>query len=122
MQNRFMKIVLVLLTLMSTISLFGVISKEAAIDLVLNEIIPDDVGKVNIYIKNNTVSKNDGLNLHKGRHVDITYDFSWVFFVNDLPGARWLHPCRYIAINTENGDYEITDERIYPAVEYDVLS
>jgi len=37
-------------------------------------------------------------------------DDSWFFFVDDAPGDRWAHPCRWIFANSLNGDVTIIDE------------
>jgi len=114
----FKKLVLLVALFVIYVSMYAEITRNDAVDLVLNQIISEDVGKVNVYIKNNPVSSDIGLNLHKGRHIDTSYNSSWIFFVDDNPAARWFHPCRYIAIDTQTGEYEIFEESIYPANEY----
>jgi len=37
-------------------------------------------------------------------------DDSWFFFVDDAPGDRWAHPCRWIFVNSLNGDVTTIDE------------
>jgi len=44
----------------------------------------------------------------------IVDEASWFFFVDDVPGARWAHPCRWILVAENGGAVQITDEEWPP--------
>lgn len=39
---------------------------------------------------------------------------SWFFFIDDNPGFRWAHPCRYVFVGCSTGDRTVYDEAFYP--------
>ena len=60
-------------------------------------------------------------------HDQLQYPYSnnWIFFVNDNPYGLWTHPCRYIFVDAETGQYSIVDEVVYPiglADNFEVIS
>ncbi|MBL7149502.1 MAG: hypothetical protein ISS80_05465 [Candidatus Cloacimonetes bacterium] len=118
MQKKFVKIILTLLSFIIAAHLFADIDRNTAINLVLNQIISEDNEHINVYIKNNTVTNIEGFILHKNKHIETGYNNSWIFFVDDFPSANWCHPCRYIIMDTESGNYNIVDENFYPSNEY----
>jgi hypothetical protein len=46
---------------------------------------------------------------------------SWFFFIDDAPGDRWKHPCRYVFIDCKNSAYKIINEGL-PPDNFDSLS
>lgn len=96
-------------------SLYSQFTKQQAMDTVLNHVIVSDTGHVNVFVANTSYASSDTLWLEDFEHITFTYTNSWVFFVNDHPFANWHHPCRYIAVSTVNGEYEIIPNTIYPA-------
>ena len=49
----------------------------------------------------------------KAKGGDSTYfslNDSWFFFINDNPGYRWVHPCRYLFVACSDGKYFIVAE------------
>jgi len=49
----------------------------------------------------------------KAKGGDSTYvvqNDSWFFFIDDQPGYRWAHPCRYSFVDCNNGEYIVIDE------------
>ena len=99
------------------------ITKEEAKNFVLNQVLEDEVGKVDVYVSNNIISSQDGLQL-LDKTLSCPYASSWVFFIDDLIGAIWEHPCRYIFLNTEDGEYQIVNETIHPDsfTDYELIS
>jgi hypothetical protein len=33
----------------------------------------------------------------------------WFFFIDDRPYASWPHPCRYVWVETQTGNYEVVN-------------
>lgn len=85
-----MKYIIALLTITLSISvLLGVVSKDDAINLVLDTIVKDDIGSVDIYVKGNTICSPDTLFVFHGGHIQLPYSENWLFFVDDYPDALW---------------------------------
>lgn len=58
------------------------------------------------------------------RHISLPYASNWVFLSDDVPFAYWCHPCRYVIIDSSNGDYTIDSGDIYPVdfkKEYEII-
>ncbi|MGC9336682.1 MAG: right-handed parallel beta-helix repeat-containing protein [Candidatus Cloacimonadia bacterium] len=89
------------------------VTKSDAQDLVLNQILKDDIGKIDVYVKNNIINAQEILQLGNEKSLTAPYT-SWVFFIDDMVTALWYHPCRYIFVHTETGEYQIVSEEIYP--------
>jgi len=89
------------------------ITKKDAKNLVLNRIIAEDVGKVDVYLWKNMVSSTNSVRL-MNKTLSCPYASNWVFFVDDMPAANWCHPCRYVFVDTTTGNYNIITERIHP--------
>ncbi|MBU4486750.1 MAG: T9SS type A sorting domain-containing protein [Candidatus Delongbacteria bacterium] len=105
--------------------LFAGITKVDANSIVLNNIIGEDVGKVNVYASNYTVNPTKPVVLWSGDEVSTSYGNSWAYFVDDYPLGKWHHPCRIIFVNSETGEYEIFDKTIFPVnyeTEFELIS
>jgi len=107
---------LVLLALCLT-SLFGEFDKNQAIDLVMGTIIKEGKDSVNVFIKDSLMT-DDSLTVYHGSSLQNPYQASWAFFIDDMPSAMWGHPCRYIFVDAEYGDYVIKDNKFYPSDVY----
>jgi hypothetical protein len=49
----------------------------------------------------------------KAKGGDSTYtaqNDSWFFFINDFPGFRYFHPCRYVLVACSDGKYILINE------------
>lgn len=67
----------------------------------------------------------DTLHLLNEEPISPPYSGNWVFFVDDLPGSHWHHPCRYIFISTSDGAKQEFSKSIYPyglKTEFDLIS
>lgn len=98
-------------------------TRQQANDLVLNTILSDDVGKVDVYSAFN--SKSTDISFVDNETITNPYSESWGFFVDDNPFADWYHSSRFIFVNTSNGEYTIEDKDIYPKfckTEYEEIS
>jgi len=88
------------------------ITKEEAKNFVLNQVLEDEIGKVDVFVSNNVITSGE-LQLFN-KTLSCPYVSSWVFFVDDLIYAIWEHPCRYIFVNAVDFEYEVIDETIPP--------
>ncbi len=88
-------------------------TQQQARDLVLNQILPNELDKVDVYMANTATS--GAITMAGGNHgsINMPYTANWVFFVDDLPLANWSHACRYIFVNQTNGSY-LTIPNAYP--------
>ncbi len=93
---------------------FAQLSRQQAIDSVLNQIIPADTGKVNLYFALSSYSITDSIQLSVGSAISCPFENNYVLFVNDHPFANWNHPCRYIFMDTITGDYSIVNKNTFP--------
>ncbi|MBL7105922.1 MAG: hypothetical protein ISS18_16475, partial [Bacteroidales bacterium] len=87
-------------------------SRQQANDLVLNDVLSDDVGKIDVFSSFNSVTAS--VDLIDNDNVTNPYAEAWVFFSDDSPFASWYHGSRVIFVSTINGDYTINDLQIYP--------
>jgi len=93
-------------------TLFGQYSRIDAIDLVLNSILADDVGNVDVYCSSDT--KTMPVDLIDNDTRPNPFSESWVFFSNDNPFASWYHSSRVIFVSAVDGAYTVADVEIYP--------
>jgi len=118
--NKFLAAALLCLI---TTSVFSQFSRTEAIDLVLNSILSDDVGNIDVYCSFN--SQTTTVDLIDNDSEPNPYTESWVFFSDDSPYASWYHGSRVIFVNTADGSYTINDVEIYPkglSSEYEEIS
>ena len=88
------------------------LTQQQTIDKVLNEIIPADTGKINLYFALGQYTNTDSIQLPDGNAIVCPFDNNFIFFVNDHPFANWNHPCRYIFIDTITGGYNIATKTL----------
>ena len=110
-KNKSLLLSLTLVFLMSTF-IYGQFSRNDAIDLVLNTILADDVGEVDVYASYNSFTTN--VELIDNDSESNPYTESWVFFSDDNPFASWYHSSRIIYVSTTDGSYTISNVEIYP--------
>lgn len=98
-----------------SINSFGQFTRENAIDLVLDTVLADEIGEIDIYSSYNEYSYGDTIFLASFATYQVCpFNNNWVFFSDDLPFVGWHHGCRYIFVNSENGEYLIVEDDIYP--------
>ncbi|MCF8369039.1 MAG: hypothetical protein K9G76_08335 [Bacteroidales bacterium] len=120
-QFKFLLFLLVAFFLATTT--FAQFTRQQAIDLILNDVLSDDLNKIDIYASFNSFT--DDVELIDNDNATNPNADSWVFYVNDSPFAAWYHPCRYIFVSTSNGDYTTVSKEIYPkylSTDYEVIS
>ncbi|MDA3886378.1 MAG: hypothetical protein PF638_12360 [Candidatus Delongbacteria bacterium] len=112
-----MKYVVTFVLLYVSLIVAGVTSTDAK-DIVLNDILGDEIEKVNVYESDQILTSQNSVMLWNGETVSSQYENSWFYFVDDYPIAKWHHPCRLIFINEANGEYEIINKTIFPMEQF----
>jgi len=107
----FFAVILLGLTVMSQAQL----TRQNAINKVLNQIVVSDTGHINVYAAIDQMLQTDTLHLNFDTCIVLPYTYNWVFFVDDYPGANWTHPCRYISVDSVSGNYLIYSENQFPS-------
>lgn len=105
--------VAVLLISIST-NIYAQLTRQQAVDKVLNEIVVADTGHINVWSAPAIKNYQDTIGLIYDTVLECPYDYNWVFFVDDHPAANWAHPCRYIFIDSVSGAYQLVNENQYP--------
>jgi hypothetical protein len=98
-------------------------TRQDAINLVMNNIVGTDT--VSVYAAYDSHTQQQVVILFDDRVVSCPYSDNWVFFINDDPIALWHHPCRFVFVSGENGDYTIINESLYPTdlyTSYEIIS
>ncbi len=80
---------LVIFSIIITTTAFSQFSRNDALDLVLNTILADDVGTIDVYATID--SKSTSIDLIDNTSIANPYAESWVFFSDDNPFASWYH-------------------------------
>lgn len=75
----------------------------------------NDSGKI-VYELPYCMNIGDSVKAKGGDSTYIAEDNSWFFFIDDKPGYRWVHPCRYSFIKCDGGEYIVIDERNEPEI------
>lgn len=95
-----------------TINLNAQFSKSSAINLVLNTILAGDTVSVDVFVSTDTLA--GYIEFIDTDTSNCPYPGNWVFFIDDNPFSGWYHNCRYIFVNSQNGNYIIKPGIIYP--------
>ncbi|MCD4746398.1 MAG: C13 family peptidase [Bacteroidales bacterium] len=90
------------------------ISRQSAIDTVINHILASDTGRADIYAAYDLLNQGDTVFQRDGLFITNPYPYSWVFFIDDHPMANWFHDCRYLFMNEADGYYQSFNKRIFP--------
>ncbi|MCK5050194.1 MAG: T9SS type A sorting domain-containing protein [Candidatus Cloacimonetes bacterium] len=107
------RVVLIVFLLITCNFVNAIISQEEARNLVLDQILVDEIGNVDVY-EFASVITTDTLFLCNDKTIENPYSSNWIYFVDDLLFALWEHPCRYIFIDEQTGKNIIVNETIYP--------
>jgi hypothetical protein len=73
----------------------------------------NDSGKV-VYELPYIMNIGDTVKTKGGDSTYVAKDDCWFFFIDDQPGYRWVHPCRYSFVSCDDGEYIVIDERNEP--------
>ena len=107
------RVVLIVLLLIACNFVNAIISQEEARNMVLEQILIDEIGNVDVY-EFTSIITTDTLFLYNDKTIENPYSSNWVYFVDDLIFALWEHPCRYLFIDEQTGNNIIVNETIYP--------
>lgn len=107
------RVILIILLLITCNFVDAIISQEEARNMVLEQILIDEIGNVDVY-EFASIITTDTLFLYNDKTIENPYSSNWVYFIDDLIFAQWEHPCRYIFIDEQTGKYIIVNETIYP--------
>ncbi|NPD46999.1 MULTISPECIES: hypothetical protein [unclassified Lentimicrobium] len=97
-----------------SINLKAQFTQQQAINLVLNQILDQELNKIDVYISQAPVSNQTTISLWDNTSVNLLYANNWICFVDDWPFANWAHQCRYIIIDAASGNYQIQNKKFYP--------
>lgn len=99
------------LLLSSCILLNAQVSRDQAIETVVNEIIgPSNLTNNNLYSRFTQLPEQDTLWLDSYFYfLQGTYAMNWVFFIDPSPVVHWAHPCQYVFVDCESGNYTLAD-------------
>jgi len=89
------------------------ISKEQAINIIMDEVVGGSILDFNIYL-NKDKCGSEKFDLTPYDQIINPYDTSWLFFIDLMPEYGWGHPCKYVFIQESSGDYAILDKCIPP--------
>lgn len=103
--------------------LYSNITRTEAINIVMSNVVAESEGHVQVYA-NQTVTSGSIVTITSKHTLSLPYSNNWVFFIDDMVFADWGHPCRYVFVNSLNGDYQILNEQYYPSnlSDYEVVS
>ena len=108
---------IILLFLIAFSLLNAAINQDEAREMVLEEILVNEIGNVDIYEFSDIVYDSE-IGVYNDKTIHNPYSNSWVYFIDHLITALWEHPCRYLFIDQITGEYTIINETIYPEEYY----
>jgi hypothetical protein len=108
------KIVLIVLAMLFSGITFSQLSRPQAIEMVLNTLLQNDIGKIDVYASINNRLSSQPVDIFNNETLDCPYSVNWVFFVDDNPFANWMHECRYLFVDTVTGNYQIIHHNMMP--------
>lgn len=105
----------VLLSFMLLLVCFGFaqVSKQQAINSVMNSIVGNDADRVNVYME--PLSKTDSYyKMSQYDSILSPYANYWLFFIDDMPEYGWGHDCRYVFVNSSTGATSVVNSQKPP--------
>jgi hypothetical protein len=107
------------ITIGSTLSPGNMITRQEAIDIIVNEVIvpPTLSHNVSAYLGMETIKEGSVIWPFKNDEPVITVSApTWFGWVNDAPLAFFEHPTRYVLINAHTGSYEVLTKKWWPVL------
>jgi len=92
---------------------FAQITKDQAIEMVLNNIVAENSLNFNVYLHPGLSHEND-FSLSPYDKIANPYDSAWLFFIDLMPEYGWGHPCKYVFVQKSTGNYSVIDYSIPP--------
>lgn len=109
-------ITFVSLLIMQTFTLGQTLSQENAWNIVKSQVLKNDTTSISAFISQTTITPNSLITTINGNENSPQYT-AWFIFIDDFPFENWGHPCRYIYVNSQNGEVEINIKNCPPKVE-----
>jgi hypothetical protein len=113
----FIPLVLLLSQCCSATSLNSSINKitaDKAIQILTEKILSGKLNGKTVYISKMPLKKGETIKaITKTYQVDALAS-SWVFFIDDAPRANWEHPCRYVFVDEDTGNYTVIEGKTPP--------
>ena len=78
------------------------VSKQKAIEIVMDSVVGSDSTNVNVYMEPLLQSKTYYV-MSPFDSIQSPYANYWLFFIDDMPSYMWCHACRYVFVNAANG-------------------
>lgn len=94
----------VMCLLISTSLCYAVLSRNDVENLLLSSIVSDRIGQVDVYLYDELIPLNENVAC-AGFSILSPYNSNWVAFIDEAPGFGWTHPCTYVFIDNESGQY-----------------
>ena len=92
------------------------ITNEAAKSIIFDEVLQSDIEGKNIYITPSVLAKGTQIDSWREVVTRQSPDEEWFFFIDDMPMANWEHPCRYVFVDKETGEYTTLDANSPPNI------
>lgn len=73
--------------------------RAAADSLIVNHVLANAIGKVDIYVFPEPLTSTDSITLYDGSKIPIPYSNCYCYFIDIMPSANWSHPCKYCFVN-----------------------
>jgi hypothetical protein len=85
----------------------GKITADAAKQILIEKVLFGDArGKI-IYISKAPAKKGQPMAAVAQTYFVEAATSAWVFFIDDAPDANWEHPCRYVFLNVNTGEFRV---------------
>ena len=95
------------------------ITKQQAIDYVMDSIVGNQSDSVNVYM-DSLVQTAAYYNLSQYDSIQSPYSNYWLFFIDEMPEYLWGHDCKYVFINQANGD-DWSSQKKTPPFQYNFI-
>lgn len=104
-----------LLTLLMFVATIGIaqITKQQAIDYVLDSIVVNRADSVNVFM-DSLLQTSAYYNLNAYDSIQSPYSNYWLFFIDEQPEYSWGHLCNYVFINQTNCNDSIVQKQAPP--------
>ena len=96
------KVLLLLGMLVMSFLGFTQVSKQNAVEIVMDSIVGSDSTNVNVYMEP-LLQSNTYYVTSPFDSIQSPYASYWLFFIDDMPSYMWCHACRYVFVDAANG-------------------
>jgi hypothetical protein len=87
-------------------------SSEEALGIVIRDVLDGQTDGIWVYATRAPLEAGTKI---CGWHTEhVVRERSWFFFIDDLPGANWHHPCRYVLVDSATGEVTVIQEKNPP--------